>query len=64
MFEPDDRDYYSARANDASARGSQASNPRVAAIHYELAYRYSLLTGETSVERTELKLRHQWRRSA
>lgn len=39
----DDQAYYSKRAVDEIDHGDQAANASVAAIHYELARRYSLL---------------------
>jgi hypothetical protein len=43
MFERGDRSYYEGRADQALRMGDQATDPKVAAVHYELALRYSLL---------------------
>ncbi len=42
MFEPDDQKYYAERAAHAMALGDQATDPKVAAVHYELSLRYSI----------------------
>ena len=39
-------EYYGRRADEQTALGDQASTPRVAVVHYELAYRYALLSSE------------------
>ncbi len=39
-----DRSYYSGRADQETDAGINASNPTTAAIHFELAYRYMLLS--------------------
>jgi hypothetical protein len=37
-------DYYARRAAEQTALGDRAAMPRVAVVHYELAYRYALLS--------------------
>ncbi len=44
MIQPNDRDYYGARAASARKMARQASDPAVAAIHSELATRYEVLS--------------------
>lgn len=39
----EDRGYYSARAEQETDAGNRATDPVTAAIHFELAHRYSLL---------------------
>ena len=43
MKRQDDQLYFTGRVRDEIDRGDQARNSSIAAIHYELAYRYSLL---------------------
>lgn len=43
MSEQQDRSYYSDRAEQEQDIGNRATDPKTAAIHFELAYRYSLL---------------------
>ncbi len=42
----DDRTYYSSRADEELEHGDVAATGSVAAVHYELAYRYSMLAFE------------------
>ncbi len=44
MFERDDQVYYASRAAHATSLGDRATDPNIAAIHYELALRYSILS--------------------
>ncbi len=46
MFELNDQDYYSGRAAHAMAMCHQAAVSKIAAIHFELALRYSLLAAQ------------------
>jgi len=41
-------EYYGRRADEQTALGNQASIKKVAAVHYELAYRYALLSSRTA----------------
>ncbi len=42
MFNVSDQVYYARRAEHATALGNQATDPEIAAIHFELALRYSI----------------------
>lgn len=52
MFEPDDRIYYENRIMQATELGDRATDPQIAALHYELALRYAIL----SVQGNQTKL--------
>ena len=39
-------EYYRRRADEQSALGRQVASPKAAVAHYELAYRYALLSRE------------------
>jgi hypothetical protein len=39
-------EYYRRRADEQGALGRQAASPKAAVAHYELAYRYALLSRE------------------
>ena len=41
-------EYYGRRADEQTALGRQAATQRVAAVHYELAYRYALLSSRAA----------------
>jgi hypothetical protein len=41
-------EYYGRRADEQTALGNQASIKKVAAVHYELAYRYNLLSSRAA----------------
>lgn len=43
MSDVQDRSYYACRAEQETDAGDRAMNAATAAIHFELAYRYSLL---------------------
>ena len=43
MSEDRDRSYHLERAEQETEAGNRATDPATAAIHFELAYRYSLL---------------------
>ena len=43
MSEQQDRSYYADRAAQEQDSGNRATDPATAAIHFELAYRYSLM---------------------
>jgi excinuclease UvrABC nuclease subunit len=49
MPRPDDHGYYSRRAADEVERGNRAANAAIAAIHYELAQRYSRLAAKSGM---------------
>lgn len=42
MFTVNDQLYYARRAAHAMALGNQVADPKIAAIHFELALRYSI----------------------
>jgi len=42
-------EYYGRRADEQSALGRQAVSQPVAAVHFELAYRYALLSSKTAI---------------
>jgi hypothetical protein len=44
MFEQDSRHYYEVRAAHATGLGDRAASPKIAALHYELALRYAILS--------------------
>ncbi len=54
MFEPDDQVYYENRAVHAMALGNQAADSKIAAVHFELALRYSLLSAQPPRTRPDL----------
>ncbi len=39
-----DRAYFADRADQENEIGDRTANPQIAAVHYELAYRYALLS--------------------
>ena len=43
MSEDRDRSYHLERAEQETEAGNRATDPKTAAIHFDLAYRYSLL---------------------
>lgn len=43
MSDVQDRSYYAFRSEQETEAGNRAADPATAAIHFELAYRYSLL---------------------
>ena len=55
MSETSDRSYYSRRAEQERALGEQARDPAVAAIHFDLADRYSLLAEGIPALKPELR---------
>jgi hypothetical protein len=54
VFERDHRAYYEARAAHATELGQQASDPKVAALHFELALRYGMLAVQGSHARPDV----------
>ncbi len=44
-------EYYGRRADEQTALGRQAAMQRVAVVHYELAYRYALLSSKSATAR-------------
>ena len=42
MSRTNDREYFAYRVDQENEIGDRAASPRIAAIHYELAYRYAL----------------------
>jgi hypothetical protein len=50
MRHSDDPDYYTVRTIEEMERGDQAVNSTIAAVHYELAFRYSVLAGDMGEE--------------
>ena len=42
MLKSDDRDYFAGRALVHYELGDQAANTRIAAVHFELAHRYTM----------------------
>lgn len=49
MRHHDDQGYYAARCAEEMERGELAASEAVAAIHFELAYRYSVLANGPSI---------------
>ena len=41
-------DYYGRRADEQTALGNQAATQKAAVVHYELAYRYALLSSKSA----------------
>lgn len=64
MLGGNDRDYYLHRAQVELQRGDSAVNKRVAASHYELALRYSMLTADRTAKKGHLTPGHDHRGSA
>lgn len=56
MSNPDDHNYYWIRAAEEFERGGQAVDSIVAAVHYELAFRYGTLAAQTGTRAPKLKL--------
>lgn len=56
MLQPDDQAYYLRRAEEEMDRGDQAIGPAIAALHYELSYRYSLLASRSDNGTPQLRL--------
>ena len=56
MSHQDDCAYYALRAAEESLRGDEATNEAVAAIHYELAFRYEVLAAQLRTEGPKLTL--------
>lgn len=46
MSHMNDREYFADRVDQENELGDRAANPLIAAIHYELAYRYALLCSD------------------
>jgi len=58
MLQSIDKVYFARRAVDEIERGEQAANAALAAIHYEMALRYSMLAAEVPSRRPKLTLIH------
>lgn len=58
MPRPDDHCYYSRRTAEELERGDQASNATVAAIHYTMANRYSILAAKAATGKRSLTVVH------
>lgn len=56
MLHPNDQIYYLRRAAEEMDRADQAINASVAAIHYELANRYSMLAAQSGTQAPRLML--------
>ena len=56
MRHPDDREYYACRTQEEMDCGDSAADPTAAAVHYELAYRYSVLAGRPDLGIPNLSL--------
>lgn len=56
MSRPDDRAYYSLRTAEEMERGDQAIDAASAAIHYELAKRYSILAAPSGTKAPKFTL--------
>ena len=58
MSEEQDRSYYAGRAEQEQDNGNRATDPKTAAIHFELAYRYSLMADGTPTLMSALRAAH------
>jgi hypothetical protein len=56
MSHQDDSAYYGLRAAEEVLRGDEATNEAIAAIHYELAFRYEVLAAQLRTEGPKLTL--------
>lgn len=56
MLHPDDHTYYWIRAAEEFERGGQTNDSIVAAVHYELAYRYGTLAAQSGTGAPRLTL--------
>ena len=56
MSHQDDSAYYGLRAAEEVSRGDEATNEAVAAIHYELAFRYETLAAQLRTKGPKLTL--------
>jgi len=56
MVKSIDRDYFARRAREEIERGEQAANAAIAAIHYDMALRYSNLAAQAPAEKPVLTL--------
>ena len=56
MYRNRDHSYYSRRAAEEMERGDQAADATAAAIHYDLAHRYSMLAARPTAGIPELTL--------
>jgi hypothetical protein len=54
MFEGDNRFYYQRRAEQAIELGYRATEPKIAALHFELALRYEILAVQGSQARPQV----------
>ncbi|MEO7365448.1 MAG: hypothetical protein ABIW03_03930 [Sphingomicrobium sp.] len=63
MFESDNRIYFTKRAAHAAELASRAADPKIAAIHHEMALRYEILSVQGSQARPDLVALAQDRRS-
>ena len=54
MFENDNRNYYQGRAEEATELGYRATEPKIAALHFELALRYEILSIQGNQARPEV----------
>lgn len=59
MFEPDSRVYYERRAKQATNLGDCATDPKVAAVHYEISLHYAKLSGGEDPVRPEILALHK-----
>ena len=58
MLRSIDKVYFARRAVEEIERGEQAANAALAAIHYEMALRYSMLASEVPSRQPKLRLIH------
>lgn len=56
MSDIGDRAYFSCRAEEEIQRGEESATMLVAAVHYELAYRYSLKADQSDSRNPSLTL--------
>lgn len=54
VFEGDNRIYYDQRAAQATELGDRATDTKIAALHYELALRYAILSVQGSQAKPEV----------
>ena len=56
MTDQDGASYYWVRAAEEMNRGDRADNPTVAAVHFEMAYRYGIIATQKGQKTPTLRL--------
>ena len=50
MSHQPDQAYFARRCDEENRLGDAAATPEIASVHYELAYRYALLSGDYALD--------------